>query len=60
MLEDISLGGAAIRVGNPISVGSWLEVQWLNRSFSGTVRHCRSVGMEYLIGVQKDSISPSP
>jgi PilZ domain-containing protein len=60
MLEDISIGGAGLRVANPISVGSWLEIQWLSRSFSGTVRHCRSVGMEYIIGVQKDNAVPSP
>lgn len=55
MLEDISRGGAGIRLRQPISVGSKLNVKWHKEQFSGTVRYCRREGGEYFLGVQRDT-----
>ncbi|HEY3453496.1 MAG TPA: PilZ domain-containing protein [Bryobacteraceae bacterium] len=57
MLEDISRGGAGIRLRQPIGVGSKLNVKWHKEQFSGTVRHCRREGMEYVLGVQRDALA---
>jgi len=60
-MEDTSVGGACIRVKAPLVVGTKLKVQWRHEHFSGTVRHCRRDGMEYLAGIQRDAIeSPIP
>jgi hypothetical protein len=55
MLEDISRGGAGIRLRQPISVGSKLRIKWHKEQFSGTVRHCHREGMEYVLGVQRNT-----
>ncbi|HEY6990150.1 MAG TPA: PilZ domain-containing protein [Bryobacteraceae bacterium] len=57
MLEDISRGGAGIRLRQPINVGSKLKIKWHKEQFSGTVRHCRREGMEYVVGVQRDTLA---
>ncbi len=54
MLEDISPGGASMRVKNLMDAGARLEVEWPGRSFSGTVRYCKPSGMEYVLGILKD------
>ena len=54
MLEDISNGGAGIRLRQSISVGSKLKIRWHKEQFVGTVRHCHREGMEYVLGVQRD------
>jgi hypothetical protein len=54
MLEDISDEGTMMRITEPIVVGSSLEVQWVGRQFTGTVRYCRADGMGYVLGIQKD------
>ena len=54
MLEDISHGGAGIRVRQPIGVGSKLKIKWHKEQFFGIVRHCGREGMEYFVGVQRD------
>jgi hypothetical protein len=54
MLEDISPGGASMRVKESVEAGSRLDVEWGVRSFSGTVRYCKSSGMEFILGIQKD------
>jgi hypothetical protein len=54
MLEDISQGGAGVRLRQPINVGSKLRIKWHKEQFSGTVRHCRRDGMDYVLGVQRD------
>ncbi len=60
-MEDKSAGGACIRVKTPIVVGSNLKIQWRLEHFSGTVRYCRAEGMEYLVGIQRDTTkSPIP
>ena len=55
MLEDISRGGAGVRLRQPISVGSKLSIKWHKEEFSGTVRHCHREGMEYVLGIQRDA-----
>jgi hypothetical protein len=55
MLEDISHGGAGVRLRQPISVGSKLRIKWHKEQFSGTVRHCHREGMEYVLGIQRDT-----
>lgn len=57
MLEDISRGGAGIRLRQPINVGSKLNIKWHKEQFSGIVRHCRREGMEYVLGVQRDALA---
>jgi hypothetical protein len=54
MLEDISQGGAGVRLRQPINVGSKLRIKWHKEQFSGTVRHCRRDGTDYVLGVQRD------
>lgn len=54
MLEDISPGGASMRVKNSLDAGSHLEVAWPGKDFSGTVRYCKPSGMEYVLGIKKD------
>jgi hypothetical protein len=55
-MEDKSVGGACIRVKTAIAVGSKMRVQGRVEHFSGTVRYCRPEGMEYLVGVQRDTM----
>ncbi len=57
MLEDISRGGAGIRLRQPISVGSRLQIKWHKEQFSGIVRHCRRDGVEYVLGIQRDALA---
>jgi hypothetical protein len=54
MLEDISPTGASMRVKSWMDAGSRLEVRWYARSFSGTIRYCKAVGMDYVLGIKKD------
>jgi hypothetical protein len=54
MLEDISPSGAGIRIAKAINVGSRLDVRWHKESFSGTVKHCRPAGFDFVLGIQKD------
>ena len=60
MLEDISLGGVSLRIGTSFGVGSRLEVSWFREQFSGTVRHCRPSGSDYVLGIEKDAPSAPP
>lgn len=55
MLEDISHGGAGVRLRQPICVGSRLQIKWHKEQFSGTVRHCHREGTEYVLGIQRDT-----
>lgn len=57
MLEDISHGGAGIRLRQPINVGAKLKIKWHKEQFFGIVRHCRREGMEYFLGVQRDPLA---
>lgn len=59
MLEDISAGGASLRTRQLLDAGARLEVHWFSKSFSGTVRYCRPSGMDYILGIQKDSVPGS-
>jgi hypothetical protein len=58
MLEDVSPGGASMRVRESMAAGSRLEVKWPGRDFSGTVRYCKPSGMDYILGIQKDAQGP--
>jgi len=57
MLEDISRGGAGVRLRRPINVGWKLNIKWHKEQFSGIVRHCRREGMEYVLGGQRDALA---
>lgn len=60
-MENKSAGGACIRVKTPIVVGSKLRIQWRHEHFSGTARYRRAEGVEYLVGIQRDTTkSPIP
>jgi hypothetical protein len=50
-IEDMSLSGACIRVKTPIDVGSEVHVTWCRGQFSGTIRYCRPVNLEFLAGI---------
>jgi hypothetical protein len=52
-MEDKSPGGVCIRIKTRVAVGSELRIQWRHDHFSGTVRYCRSDGMEFLAGIQR-------
>ncbi len=54
MLEDTSSGGACIRLKQEISVGSAITIKWRREQFSGTVRHCKKVAFDYIVGIQRD------
>jgi len=54
-MENKSAGGACIRVPTPIAVGSKLRIQWRWEQFFGIARYCLSDGMEYLVGIQRDT-----
>ena len=54
-MENKSAGGACIRIRTPIAVGSKLKVQWRWEQFSGVAKYCLSDGMEYLVGIQRDT-----
>jgi hypothetical protein len=55
MIEDLSRSGAGIRLRQPLSVGAKLRVNWHKEQFSGTVRHCHREGMDYVLGIQRDT-----
>lgn len=54
MLEDISPGGARVLIMHPIEVGLPIELRWLRRDYSGTVRYCYASGADFALGFQKD------
>ena len=54
MIENISKGGAGIRLRHAISVGAKLTIKWHKEQFSGTVRHCSRDEGEYIVGIQRD------
>jgi hypothetical protein len=53
-MEDKSANGACIRLRRKIGVGARLQIQCRREQFSGTARYCRNVGMDYLVGIQRD------
>jgi hypothetical protein len=59
MLEDISPSGARMRTRQSLETGCHLDVLWLGKDFSGTVRYCKPSGMDYILGIQKDTPSKS-
>lgn len=52
-MEDKSRGGVCIRIKTRLAVGSELRIQWRHDHFFGTVRYCRSDGMDFLAGIQR-------
>src|ERR1700690_2207245 len=53
-IEDTSPFGVCIRIETPIEVGSKLTIRWQREQFSGVARNCRSDGVAFLMGVQRD------
>ena len=43
---------------HPIDVGLPVEIRWLRRDYSGTVRYCVPSGADYILGFQKDPDQP--
>src|SRR4051812_39930118 len=56
-MEDKSAGGACIRLRRNVGVGARLKIQCRREQFSGIARYCRNVGMEYLVGIQRDPVN---
>ena len=50
-----STSGACVRLKSRIDVGARLRIQSRWDEFSGTARYCRSVGQEYLVGIQRET-----
>ena len=50
-----SISGACVRVKSRIEVGARLRIQSRWDEFSGTARYCRSVGPEYLVGIERET-----
>ncbi len=50
-----SISGACVRIKSRIDVGARLRIQSRWDEFSGTARYCRSVGQEYLVGIQRET-----
>ena len=55
-VEDHSPGGACLRLGKSVVVGTRLVVQTRRERFSGMARYCRTDGKDYLVGVQRDKV----
>jgi hypothetical protein len=58
-MEDKSVSGACIRIKTPIAVGTRIRIQWRFEQFSGTCKYCRDEGREYLIGIQRETLTES-
>jgi hypothetical protein len=58
-MEDKSAGGACIRLKRQVGVGARLKIEGRREQFSGTARYCRHVGMDYLVGIQRDPAAMS-
>lgn len=55
-VEDRSAGGACLRLGKSIEVGTQLVVHTRREQFSGAARYCRTDGRDYVVGIQKDEV----
>ena len=55
-VEDRSPGGACLRLGRSVVVGTRLVVQTRREQFSGAARYCRTDGRDYLVGIQRDKV----
>lgn len=53
-IEDRSSGGACIRLKKPVVVGSKLKVETHREHFFGVSKYCRTDGMDFLVGIQRD------
>lgn len=53
-MENKSMGGACVRLGRKITVGTRLRIEGQWERFSGEARYCRRDGRDYLVGIQKD------
>ena len=55
-IEDTSPSGVCIRINTPIAVGSKLTIKWQRELFSGIARNCRSDGVAFVMGIQRDMV----
>lgn len=53
-IEDTSPSGVCIRINTPIAVGSKLTIRWQRELFSGVARNCRTEGVTFVMGIQRD------
>jgi hypothetical protein len=54
-IANKSISGACIRAKSRIDVGARVRIQSRWDEFSGTAKYCRSVGQEYLVGIQRET-----
>ena len=53
-IEDRSLRGACLRLKRPVIVGSKLKVETHREHFFGVSKYCRTEGLDFLVGIQRD------
>lgn len=54
LLEDRSLSGVGLCLPEPIPLGTKVKIRGRNRELAGTVRHCKSRGVNYRVGIRLD------
>lgn len=54
-IENKSVGGACIRIGTPVAVGSKLGIRCRWEQFSGIAKYCVGDDGGYLVGIQRDA-----
>jgi hypothetical protein len=54
-MENKSPSGACLRIETPVPVGSKLSIQSPREQFACIVKYCISDGMDYLVGVQRQT-----
>jgi hypothetical protein len=59
-MENRSITGICIRCRGAIEVGSKLSIKGRWEQFSGVSKYCRSVGKEFLVGIQRDRVNSQP
>ena len=53
---DVSRSGMCLNLPVPLEPGTWLQIEMTTVVETGEVRHCRSAGDLYVIGVQLDEV----
>jgi hypothetical protein len=56
-MENRSIGGVCIRCRTAIDTGVKLSIQGRWEHFSGVSKYCRTIGKEFLVGIQRDRVN---
>ncbi len=56
-MENRSIGGVCIRCRTAIDTNVKLSIQGRWEQFSGVSKYCRSIGKEFLVGIQRDRVN---